>query len=320
MRDQQAILDLRAMVKGAYDLQMLRMQAGLRLCANFRAKLGLEQGKKDDAEDEEDAEALDIIKKLKESYRRLTDGIAKNRTLPPPDKFIGDEIISSYSEAILVDQYVGIEKQEAKQFRQLEFQLEQIAIYREYLSNVVGIGPAMAGVLIASLDPYKARHVSSFWKYTGLDVATDGAGRSRRQEHLIEREYINKDGKTAMRMSVTYNPWLKTKLVGVLASSFLRSGSSWRSCFDDYKNRINSDPARIKITVGEWKKLNKDGGDMRGYWTPGRIKNAASRYMVKMFLADFWVRWRKLEGLPVTEPYAVAKLGHSPHGYPKAAE
>ena len=319
MRDQQAIADLRAMVKGAYDLQMLRMQAGLRLCANFRAKLGLQQGKKDDPEDEEDEEALKIIDQLKASFRRLTDGIARNRTLPPRDKFVGDEIISRYSEAILVEQYIDIEKQEKKQFRQLEIQLEEIAIYRDYLKHVIGVGPAMAGVLIAMLDPEKARHVSSFWKYCGLDVATDGAGRSRRQEHLIEREYINKDGKPATRMSVTYNPWLKTKLVGVLASSFLRSGSSWRSCFDDYKHRINSDPARTKVTLVEWKRMHKEGShDMRNLWAPGRIKNAANRYMIKMFLADFWVNWRTLEGLPVTEPYHVAKLGHPPHR--KAAE
>ena len=34
------------------------------------------------------------------------------------------------------------------------------------------------------------------------------------------------------------------------------------------------------------------------------------RKMVKRFLADFWVAWRRLEGLTVTEPYATAILGH----------
>jgi hypothetical protein len=28
------------------------------------------------------------------------------------------------------------------------------------------------------------------------------------------------------------------------------------------------------------------------------------RKMVKRFLADFWVEWRKYEGLPVTPPYS----------------
>lgn len=40
---------------------------------------------------------------------------------------------------------------------------------------------------------------------------------------------------------------------------------------------------------------------------------AAVRYMVKMFLQAFWLKWRELEGLPVTEPYAVAVL-HREHG------
>jgi len=40
------------------------------------------------------------------------------------------------------------------------------------------------------------------------------------------------------------------------------------------------------------------------------INNRARRKMVKQFIADLWVKWRKLEGLPVSEPYAVAILGH----------
>lgn len=38
-----------------------------------------------------------------------------------------------------------------------------------------------------------------------------------------ERPYIDKDGKEQMKKSLTYNPFLKTKLVGVLGSAFLRA-------------------------------------------------------------------------------------------------
>jgi hypothetical protein len=30
-------------------------------------------------------------------------------------------------------------------------------------------------------------------------------------------------------------------------------------------------------------------------------------------LADFWLKWRALEGLPVSVSYAEAKLGQKPH-------
>jgi hypothetical protein len=326
---------LKLMVKGSYDLQALRMQAGLRLCANFRAKLQVDPVEGDEEvvdgqpAGELTEEAVKIVDRLKDSYKRLTDGIARNRTIPAEKGFTGDELISDYTELMLVDQYFRLEAQETSQFGQLIHTLRKIPIYNEYLEEVRGVGPAMAAVIITYLDPAKARHVSGFWKYCGLDVGPDGAGRSRRAAHLIDREYINKDGQPAVRLSTTYNPWLKMKLLGALGPSFLRSNSPWRKCFDDYRNRINSDPHREKITVVEWKKrfnaykkqvaageIQQEAMDvaMRLLWSPGRIKNAAIRYMVKMFLADLWVKWREMEGLEVTEPYAVAKLGMRPHG------
>jgi hypothetical protein len=322
---------LKLMVRGAYDLQKLRMQCGLRLCASFRAKLGLlastalsaELGDTEDDDagedmtDEEtakkakdDKEAKKIIKQLRLSYRRLTDGIAKHRTLPAEKGFTGDDIISTFTELTLVDQYVRLEGQEALHFRQMEAVLDKIPIYQSYLSAQVGVGPAMAGVLVTYLDPAKARYVSSFWAFAGCDVARDGAARSRRQEHLVERTYIDREGHTKTRMGVTFNPFLRTKMLGVLAGSFLRSGSPWRVHYDNYKHRLETDPARIKVALVEWKKRKKTGEDMRNLWAPGRINNAAKRYMIKMFLAELWATWRRIEGLPVTPAYQEAKLGH----------
>src|SRR5882762_466960 len=123
------------MVKGSYDLQALRMQAGLRLCANFRAKLKseTEETELDDLPtDDLSPEALNVIKTLKDSYRRLTDGVAKNRTIPKEQGFKGDEVISSFTEIVLVDQYLALEKQETRQFGQLIHTLEHIPIYMEY--------------------------------------------------------------------------------------------------------------------------------------------------------------------------------------------
>jgi hypothetical protein len=308
---------LKLMVRGSYDLQQLRIAAGLRLCANFRAKLKEAEGDEPDEQENEhelSADAEKVIDRLRQSYRRLTDGVARNRTLPAAQGFVGDELISTYTEIVLANQYFALEEQERRQFRQLEANLDPIPIYSEYLADVVGIGPALAAVLISYFDPHKARHASSFWKYAGLDVASDGAGRSRRKEHLVEREYVDRNGKVAVRQSVTFEPWLKTKLMGVLAPSFLRTNSPWRASFDGYKHRILSDPSREKVTLAEWKKRNAAGDpNLRQLWAPGRIKDAALRYMVKQFLADFWIKWRTLEGLEVGEPYAVAKQGARPH-------
>jgi hypothetical protein len=158
------------------------------------------------------------------------------------------------------------------------------------LKDVRGCGPLMAAVIISEIDPHKAKYVSSFWKYAGLDVAEDGNGRSRKKEHLVEVEYVNKDGELSKRQSITFNPFLKTKLVGVLGTSFIRSGGKYAEIYYDYKNRLENHPVHKDKT-----KLHKH--------------NMAIRYMIKMFLKDLYIAWRKLEGLPVLPDYAEGKLG-----------
>ena len=150
----------------------------------------------------------------------------------------------------------------------------------------------MAGVVVSEIDIAKAKYPSSLWKYAGLDVAEDGAGRSRKSEHLIDVDYVNKKGEPAQRKSLTFNPFLKTKLIGVLASSFLRAGDNkYSQIYRGYKHRLES-----RLDLKEESK--------------GRRHNMANRYMIKMFLVDLYLAWRKLEGLPVSPTYDEAKLGH----------
>lgn len=307
------IRTLRLMVRGAYDLQALRMQSGLRLCGNFRARLIETAPDDDDSDVELSDEAIKVIDELKASYRRLTDGVARNRTLPQESGFSGDALISNFTELVLVSQYIDLESQESKQFRQMQSTLDVIPIYQAFLQHERGIGPAMAAVLITYFDPAKARHVSSFWKYAGLDVAQDGAARSRRKEHLIERAYTDRNGNEATRLSTTYNPWLRMKLLGGLAPSFLRSASPRRELYDNYRHRITTDASRHKVTVVEWKRAFRAGEDVRNLWPPGRIHKAALRYMVKIFLVDLWTKWREIEGLPVSPTYNEARRGYA-HG------
>ena len=157
----------------------------------------------------------------------------------------------------------------------------------------MGVGPAMAGVIISEIDITKAEYPSSLHKYAGVDVAGDGQGRSRRAEHLEDSEYTDKEGKLQTKKGITFNPFLKTKLVGVLGSSFIKQSPDkceYRKIYDDYKHRIeNMDAHKEK--------------------SKGHRHNMAVRYMIKMFLIDLYNAWRKLEGLPVAPTYTEAKLG-----------
>jgi|HubBroStandDraft_4_1064222.scaffolds.fasta_scaffold01416_3 hypothetical protein len=284
--------NLKTMVRGAYDIQKLRIQMGNRLVGNFKAKLGQEAGEKEEAGI--DAEGKEILLKLRGSYSKIADGVAK---FPKPKDFKADGVIDTYTELCLIAEYVELEEQEKKHFRRLTSVLEEFPIYTQFLESVKGIGPAMAGVIVSEIDITKARYPSSLWKYAGLDVGPDGNGRSRKAAHLIERQYTNAEGETAVRNSITFNPFLKTKLVGVLAGSFLKAGGKdnpYRDHYDRYKHRIETDPRHVQKSKGQ-------------------RHNMAMRYAVKMFLLDLHCVWRRLEGLPVSVSYHEGKQGGNRH-------
>lgn len=278
--------NLRVLTKSLYDLQKLRVSTGNRIAINFRAKLGQEPG--EELTEKEGKEVLEVIKL---EWKRLTDGIVNMTPREVKAAILrNDGVIDNEVEFRLVQVYMYLLRQEEEGFRNLTSTLKAFPIYNEFLEGVRGVGPAMAAVVISELDPHRANRISGFWKYAGLDVAEDGAGRSRKKEHLIEVEYIDKDGNPAKKMSITFNPFLKTKLVGVLGSSFLRSKGGYADVYNGYKFRLENHPAHKDKT-----KLHRH--------------NMAVRYAVKIFLQDLWLKWRELEGLEITAPYAEAKLG-----------
>ncbi len=277
---------IRAIVRGAYDAQKLRIETGNRLVANFRAKLGLNT-------EADDTEATNVLKELERRFRLITDGVA---SITRKRSFAFDGVISSYAELSFVAHYLELKTVEARIFRDLERALEGFPIYEAFLKGVKGCGPAMSGVIISEVDIHAARYVSSLWAYAGLDVASDGRGRSRKAEHLVQRAYVNKDGEQAERRGITFNPFLKTKLMGVLAGSFLKCNSPYRDAYDNYKHRIETDPRHEQKTKGH-------------------RHNMSMRYMVKAFLRDLYAEWRTLEGLPVAPDYHEAKQDHV-HGDP----
>lgn len=298
---------LRSMVRGAYDFQKLRVQMGLRIVGNFKVKLGQEPGKRETALGKD---AQEMLKTLRLLYEKITDGVVD---LPPGEKFKGEGIISEATELYLIHQYLGLIKAEKEQFARFEGVLNEFPIWTDWLKGVKGIGPAMAAVIVTEIDIHKAKYPSSIFRLAGLDCGPDGMGRSKRKEHLIEVEYTTKEGKTAKRMSITFNPFLKSKLLGVLAGSFLRShkkGSdapSYAKVYYDYKHRLENHamygPHNDKVKDANGKRITNKG----------RRHEMSRRYMIKMFIYDLHRKWLELAGLPPQMTYPEAKLGRPPH-------
>lgn len=297
---------LRALVRGAYTLQKLRVQMGNRVVAALKQRLGIEPS---EPEDEADPKAQECLAEMRLAHKRLADAVPEALRAKAP--FPSDPLIHTYAEWVLVATYISIEKREHDLFtKELPIMLDYIPIWK-WLKGVKGVGPALAAVMIAEFDITKAKYPSSLWKYAGLDVAQDGAGRSRRKEHLIKRPYVDAKGKEQERDSVTFNPFLKTKLMGVLAPSILRAGATnnpYRAIYDGYKHRLES-----HAVYGTHNDKAEKSDDPRKRTSKGRRHNMAMRYMVKQFLIDLHREWRTVEGLPVSVPYHEAKLGMT-HG------
>jgi hypothetical protein len=274
------------MVRSAYDLQKLRIEMGNRLVATFKHKLGHQPGEKE--KDSIDTEGLKFLRELRLHFDKLTTGVTK--ALPAKAAWKGDGLISTYTEACLIAEYLALEKSEGSQFRRLQGALDEFPIYQKFLTGVRGCGPAMSAVLISEIDIGKATYPSSLWKFAGLDVA-EGTGRSRRKEHLRTVKYTDKNGREASKLGISFNPFLKTKLVGVLGPCLIKAKSDpYAQIYANYKHRLENHP--------KWAERSK-----------GHRHNAAIRYMVKRFLADYYMAARSIEGLPVSPEYSEAKLG-----------
>jgi hypothetical protein len=185
--------------------------------------------------------------------------------------------------------------------------LRKFPIYKLWLKDQKGIGPTMAGVILAEIDISRSETVSQLWAYCGLAVATDG-----RAQRRVKGQKAN------------YNPWLKSKIVKVMAECMIKANSPWRVHYDNYKHRKQHTIVDVcmacdgKGTIKNSTCKNCDGGAKPAPWgrSDAHRHQAALRYMVKMFLAELFVQWRTSLGLPVPAPYSEAVLGrkHGDHG------
>lgn len=91
--------------------------------------------------------------------------------------------------------------------------LKGVPIYEQFLKDVRGVGPTMAGVIVAEIDIHRAPTASSLWAYCGLAVDQETGKAVRRQK-----------GKKA-----NWNPFVKTKMIGVLADCIIKADGMGRA-------------------------------------------------------------------------------------------
>jgi hypothetical protein len=330
---------LRNYVRGFYDIQQSRISIGNRICANVFVKIGVKPGNKTKRAPSDTPIGKLLLEICQIEYKRLADAISSG-DISLKMMFRQDSvgIISTESEYILMKDYMTLIDQEKELKKTVARELEKFPIW-EWLQEIPGVGPLTAGPILGEVDIVKADTVAKFWAYWGGDVLKvpmrddDGKkildedknpimimeARGRKKDHLVEREYIDKDGKLKKKMGISHNPFLRTRLLGVFGPHIPmvhgKKPNKYGFIYHDYKQRkhnlrqynieqlVKKPGYDLKKATKEIKKTHPDI----------RLHKQAIRYAVKMFTMDLWLKWREMEGLPITEPYHIAKLGMSHH-------
>lgn len=216
------------------------------------------------------------------------------------------------------DQFHAIEE---KAFDEIATELETYKVW-PWLKRVKGIGPTLAGKLLSEIDIKRAQHVSSLWAFCGLGLR-QGEGEKWQCTECSEPAFTDHDvalfhvqsmhglesaPETGLKVlpnwqiqrlrkgvKIDYSPRLKATCY-LIGTSFLRCGSPYRRVYDSAKEYYKA---------------------KRPDWTLKHQDMAARRKMVKIFLSHLWVKYRQAEGLAVSKPYAMERLGHDSYIAPE---
>jgi hypothetical protein len=204
---------------------------------------------------------------------------------------------------------------------------------KNYLSKIRGIGPILSSGIIAWLSPIERfSNISKLWAYCGLSAVhyeseceeghkiisssplTVCPVRVKKGDKIevcgakiLKSEKVNSPPKRKVGYFISYNQKLKTFMWKV-ASSFVKQPSEksiYRKLYEEKKAYYTNRPDLAK-DLKEGKKGAK-----------AHVNAMAMRFVEKRFLADLWVYWRTMEGLPVTKPYAIDIMKHADYEPPR---
>lgn len=218
--------------------------------------------------------------------------------------------------------------QEHETEKMLKRVLKRFPVWCDWLSNVKGIGEVSAGWLLGEFDITQATTVSKMWQYAGMNpglvrgkkrvpkkdykpemgkiISETPNIKTGANDYIVETDTLIRGDRATEGFLLPYNKNLKTHLIGVLAAGFIKHKNSYAvEFYYPYKQRLENEES---IIHNEGKARQDDGKKWKDV-SKGHRDNAAKRYMIKMFLKDFYVAWRTIEGLTVREPYDEEYLG-----------
>ena len=175
--------------------------------------------------------------------------------------------------------------------KRIEAAVKKTPEWKLYFKNIKGIGPKLAAILIAEIDPYKAETVSKIWQYAGLNSANVfGKKKDKDGNVTVTTDLVRGDKPTAGYV-LPYNKYLKMCVMGKIATQLIMNGNKeYTAIYEGAKNFYMTNP--------KWEGESKL-----------HCHRAALRKMMKQFLADYYAFVRPLYGLETRVPYAEEKMG-----------
>lgn len=368
---------LRNAVRGRHNAMRNRVRTGNRLIALVKTNRGIGPGavpkEKDDNHDTE------VLAGFLETFKRISDGVAHgvatNKDMAsvyaPDEIFYAREYIRALETEQDFDGLVGK-------------LVKDHPMWSAFFESIEGVGTWGAGVMLSELDIRKASSSSAMFKYAGLDVVPtfytlhpvsgkktylsqyeadlhpgrltlpfDMLGRTNKRHHLVRVSYdtgkVDDEGKPIMAMkdSITFNPFLKTTLLGVMFENMVkakqilidgkRTGAALRlklatehgylpkehgASSKDLLDYLSSKGFIVQVSQSKYLKVYEDKRIQlmqkqtlvgAPALTPAHIRRRLIRYPMKQLIIDFYLAWCEVEGITPTIPYAEKLLGRTHH-------
>lgn len=155
----------------------------------------------------------------------------------------------------------------------------------DWVTSIKGLkAGSIAAQLLALIDDIgKFDNISKLWRFAGQAVF-DG-----KAERLAKGDISH------------FNARLK-KTCFLVCDQFIKQQTPlYADYYYEEKRRLRMlHPEPVETGRNAWPKD----------WTDNHVHRCAMRKTIKLFLSHLWVTWRTIEGLPVTDPYVKAIMGH----------
>jgi len=201
--------------------------------------------------------------------------------------------------------------------------LKDVPIWTKFLRKAKGVGPCLAGSLIAGIvDISRFNHVSSLQKYCGMDVVDGEAPRRVRGEKITWNPFLRTACFKLGESFTKQNPdkCQYRRLYDERKPFYRKQHPEWEFCYKCGAKLLSQDGLPDKCSkkgcsgnhggIPHPTRKKKDGGVIYQY-TKDHIHRMTMRWVVKLFIQHLWVEWRKLEGLSISDPWVIAHGGHA---------